>query len=264
MQPLEGISILITRAAHQSAGFIADIEGRGGIAYAIPTIEILPAASWDACDRALEGLHMYDGLIFTSANGVSFFFQRIAALGIATSSLSTKKTFVVGTKTRDELAAHGVAVTTMPERFTADDLAAAIDHEDLHGRTFLFPRGDLGSTTLQDTLRLLGASVDAVPVYRTVRPTGSEAERLRSLVLGGKVRIATFTSPSTFRNFIDLFDVRERESIRKTVVFAAIGPVTARAIRSDGFAVPIESVESTTGSLTSAIEAFVRLHEVHH
>jgi uroporphyrinogen III methyltransferase/synthase len=256
--PLEGISILITRASHQSAEFVAGIERLGGTAYAIPTIEIRPPASWEACDRALDGIHMYDGLIFTSANGVEFFFRHLIDLGTAPSELSSKKIFVVGEKTRDALSTQGLSITLMPAKFTADELARAIGHEDLHGRTFLFPRGNLGKDTMQDTLRLLGATVDAVTVYTTVHPADEHVHRIRALVLEGSVHIVTFTSPSTFSNFVNVFTPAEIESIRSRILFAAIGPVTTTFIRSAGFPVPIQASESTTASLTEAIERHIR------
>ena len=46
----------------------------------LPTIEIHPPADPAPLDRAIAELPSYDWLIFTSANGVRFFMERLAAL----------------------------------------------------------------------------------------------------------------------------------------------------------------------------------------
>ena len=84
---LSGKTILVTRAAHQAASAVRIIERHGGTAIVFPTIEILPPPSWDACDRTLNILHMYDGIIFTSTNGVEFFFQRYQERNISVGDL---------------------------------------------------------------------------------------------------------------------------------------------------------------------------------
>ena len=43
----------------------------------MPTIEIRPAADYGPLDRAIADLAAYDWLIFTSANGVRFFLERL-------------------------------------------------------------------------------------------------------------------------------------------------------------------------------------------
>ena len=65
---LHGISILVTRAAGQAEQLVRLIEERGGTAVVVPTIEIVPPAGWEACDRAIERLSAYDGVLFTSVD----------------------------------------------------------------------------------------------------------------------------------------------------------------------------------------------------
>ena len=161
MQTLSGTSILITRAEHQASEFISLVKERGGVPVLFPTIEIGEPTSWDPVDRAIEALYMYDGLIFTSANGVEAFFNR---LGGAVSSLSSKLLYAVGEKTAKTVSRFGLKVTLMPEKFTVSELAIIIEQQDLKGKTFLFPRGNLGKDILQDSLKLLGANVDSQPV----------------------------------------------------------------------------------------------------
>jgi uroporphyrinogen III methyltransferase/synthase len=250
---LKGRTILVTRAAGQADDLVHALERLGGKAVVFSTIEILPPASWEACDKALDGLYMYDGLLFTSRNGAEGFLGRASERQIDPKALRAKKIFVVGAKTKEAVEHHGYSVTAMPERFTAADLSKAIDQEDLKGKAFLFPRGNLGSDILPDTLKLMGASVDSIQVYRTVPATSGD--KLRTMILAGGIDVVTFTSPSTFSNFCSLFSRTELFELVRHTKIAVIGPVTERAVEEAGLEADIVAPSSTVESLVEAIAA---------
>ncbi len=250
---LSGKKILITRSAHQACDIMQAIERQGGKAIVFPTIEILPPVSWDACDRAINSLYMYDGLIFTSTNGVEHFLQRLRELNTTTDHLSSKMIFVVGEKTREAVEQEGLHVTVMPDKFTAADLSKKLESEDLHGKTFLFPRGNLGRDTLLDNLKLLGANVDSVIVYQTAKPQQHRIEEVRTMLLNGDIDVATFTSPSTFKNFAVLFSKKELCEIVDKMKIAVIGPATAKAVEEENLEADIVANQSTVESLVEAL-----------
>lgn len=254
--------ILITRSAHQARELVRMIEDNGGIAVLFPTIEIVPPADWDACDRALHALYMYDGIIFTSANGVEFFFRRMEELTFDSSGLNGKLVCAVGEKTEQALARHGLAVTVMPEKFTAADLSRKLESEDLRQKTFLFPKGNLGSNVLQETLKLLGANVDPVIVYQTVKPEQNAVDELRAALMKGDIDVATFTSPSTFTNFCSLFSHTELSDVFMKTRIAVIGPVTSEAVRNAGFEPAITAKQQTIDSLVESIAEYCRALEL--
>ncbi|MBI1803857.1 MAG: uroporphyrinogen-III synthase [Ignavibacteriae bacterium] len=250
---LQGKTVLITRAADQADSFAHLVEERGGIPIVFPTIEIVPAESWENADRAIDGLYMYDGLIFTSINGVRHFFLRLSGREVPLDGLKQKKMFVVGEKTREAVENHGLTVTTMPEKFTAADLAKTIEHEDLHDRAFLFPCGSLTPDTLADNLKLLGASVDPIIVYQTKKPSREDIFRIRTMLFNDEINAVTFTSPSTFKNFAALFSKIDLRKLQDHTRIAVIGPVTAHAVNESGLEVDITAEKSTIESLVDAI-----------
>src|SRR5512140_2903493 len=128
---LSGKTILVTRAAHQAEDFINLIKQHGGESILFPTIEIAPHDSWEAPDRALDGLYMYDGLLFTSINGVDFFFRRMEERKINIQAIQAKMICVVGERTRQAIEKRGFTVTTVPEKYTALDLARTLQQDDL-------------------------------------------------------------------------------------------------------------------------------------
>src|SRR2546422_9731592 len=103
--PLAGKRILVTRAALQAGELAGNIEKSGGTPVLFPTIEIRPAQSWDECDRSIDRIDGYDGLIFTSTNGVQYFCERWSARGRPIWDLRQKIICVVGEKTRQAATA---------------------------------------------------------------------------------------------------------------------------------------------------------------
>jgi uroporphyrinogen III methyltransferase/synthase len=245
--------VLITRSSGQSDGFAELVRRRGGNPLIFPAIEIVGSPSREASDRAIAALYMYDGLIFTSVNGVEFFMKRLKEAGENPGALRSKLMYVVGEKTAQALKNQGLTPTLMPEKFSASELAKLIDHRDLTGKTFLFPRGNLGTDILQDTLRLMGANIDAVVVYETRKPGDEQLRELRAALLDGMVDVLTFTSPSTFHFFAEAFSKDELKRLLDRALVAVIGPVTAKAIEEAGFEADCVSPASTIESLVEAI-----------
>jgi uroporphyrinogen III methyltransferase/synthase len=253
---LTGKTILITRAAHQAEDLVSRIEQLGGTPILFPTIEIRPPDAWDACDRAIEALYMYDGLIFTSTNGVELFTRRMEENGHSIKELQSKIICVVGEKTQRTVERLGLKVTAMPAKFTAVDLATTLQQENLQGKTFLFPRGNLANDTLPEMLKRLGAAVDAVTVYRTQKPKQENTGAIRTMLLNGKIDVATFTSPSSVHNFVALFSLEEVRRFHNRCKFAVIGPTTRAAFLEIGIEVDIVANKSTMQGLVESITQY--------
>jgi uroporphyrinogen III methyltransferase/synthase len=250
---LTGISVAITRPPHQ-AGELRDlVEAEGGRPILFPTIEILPPAEWAGCDAAIDGLDGFDGVIFTSPNGVSNFIDRAVARGKAAARLCAKEIFAVGEATAKALSARGVAVTAMPERFTSADLAKTIGGGGIEGRRFLFPAGSLTPPAMADSLGRMGASVDTVVVYTTAAPAHDDVDAFYSMVRDGKVSWITFTSPSTVDNFAKIFTGGRAGTVRTMSRIAVIGPTTAHAAEEAGFRPDAVAQKSTAAGLVEAI-----------
>jgi uroporphyrinogen-III synthase len=74
--PLTNKRILITRTRHQASDLAAQLEALGATPILIPTIEIIPPATYAPLDAAITNLGSYNWLIFTSANAVEAFHHR--------------------------------------------------------------------------------------------------------------------------------------------------------------------------------------------
>ncbi len=75
--PLFGQRIVVTRDRRQAAELAEPLEELGAEVLLLPVIEIQPPADSGPLDRAMACLDTYDWLIFTSANAVRSFVERL-------------------------------------------------------------------------------------------------------------------------------------------------------------------------------------------
>jgi uroporphyrinogen III methyltransferase/synthase len=258
---LSGKTILITRASNQTAEIINLINTNGGVAVCLPTIEIHPPENWDPVDNALGQLYMYDGIIFTSLNGVSFFFERMKYFHAIISTLNKKKIFAVGEKTKKALAEQGVTSISVPEKHTALDLSRLMQEENLGGKCYLFPKGDMAKDTIPSALKNLGATVDDVVVYRTKPPSGETVEKIRAMLKANKIDVITFTSPSTVKNFFQIIGDDRKKYFNIKPLIAVIGPTTAGALEEFDLEPDILPSQSSIEAMIESIIFFFNTNE---
>ena len=232
---LSGKTVLITRAASQSAELRSRLEDLGARVIECPTIQIVPPKTWKPVDEAIRRLNTYQWLLFTSANAVEQFMDRMGerrpAIAIA----------VVGSATAAKLDAWGLMPALVPKEFRAEGLLAAFE-ENLVGTRILFPRAEVARELLPEELRRRGATVDIVPVYRTVK---AFAGNIGDILGAERVDCIVFTSPSTIPE--------DLHSLPTGTALAVIGPVTAEAAQLLGLTPDIVPVESTVSGLVDAI-----------
>src|SRR5262249_36661622 len=157
---LSGKTVVITRAASQSADLRSSLEDLGARVIECPTIHIVPPTTWKPVDDAIRRLNTYNWLLFTSANAVEQFMDRMGSRRPAVPIA------VVGSATGRKLGEWGLKPSLVPEDFRAEGLLAAFP-SNLVGTRILFPRAEVARELLPEELRRRGATVDVVTVYRT-------------------------------------------------------------------------------------------------
>lgn len=249
-RPLFGKRIVVTRAREQASDFVEILERQGASVVEFPTIEIVPPASWDAIDGALERLDTYDWALFTSVNGVKYFIERLKAKGRDVRDLKGIKLCAIGPKTASEIEALGLRLDFVPKEFRAEGIIEGLG--DVKGMRILLPRAEVAREILPEELTRMGATVDVVTAYRTVRPEGKTAE-IKDLFRHGKIDIITFTSSSTVTNFLQMFEESEGADLLKGVEVASIGPITAETAKKNGIETAIMPNDYTIPALAEAI-----------
>jgi uroporphyrinogen III methyltransferase/synthase len=241
--------VVITRARGQAADLAAKLEAIGAEVVEFPTIEIRPADDYAPLDDALTRIASYDWLIFTSANGVRFFLERLARAGL---NIDAARAHIcaIGPATRLAAENAGFRVDLMPNEYVAESLVRAFEGIDLHGKRILLPRAAIARDVVPTHLRRQGAVVEVVEAYRTAIPE-SAAQRAHELFAPGrKPDWITFTSSSTVTNFVEAAGAEALEGVR----VASIGPVTTATARKLGIRVTAEARTFTMEGLVAAIQ----------
>ena len=251
-RPLFGRRVLVTRARSQASRLTAALEELGAEVREVPAIRIAPPTDgYAAIDAAIGTLMDYQWLVFTSANGVSAFFARLAAAGKDARALGYAQVAAIGTATAAKLREYGIRADVVPEEFRAEGVVAALKGKLPPHARVLLPRAEQAREVLPDGLRALGATVDVAPVYRT-EAAAADGEALAADLAAGAYDYVTFTSSSTVRNLAKILGGSAPLAHTRA---ACIGPVTAETARELGIEPALVAEEYTIAGLTRAIAA---------
>ena len=252
--PFFGKTILVTRAREQASKLTASLERLGARCLEVPSIRLVePEDGYQAADEAISRIGEYDWVIFTSANGVGRFFERLALAGKDARAFGGAKVAAIGTATAEALKGKGILADIVPREFRAEGIVEALKDEVGTGKKVLIPRAQEAREILPERLRELGAEVTVAPVYRTVAAE-TDGEALRQRLSDGEVDYVTFTSSSTVTNLLRIVGTAEALHGVKT---ACIGPVTAETCRKNGIEPDIVAEEYTISGLVEAMGKFL-------
>ena len=254
-KPLLGRSVVVTRAREQASGLAAQLADLGAEVIQFPTIDIKPLEDYSSVDAAVRNLGAYDWLIFTSANGVKCFWERLEAQGLDARALYGLQVAAIGPATAQAVRSHGIAPDFVPEAYIAESVAEGLIGLGMDGKKVLLPRAREAREVLPEELRKAGAQVDVLPVYETV-PAAHRDEVLQRLE-AGTLDAVTFGSSSTVDNFFAQIpaDTIRNQPEEKRVKFASIGPVTTKTLAKYGFACDIQPEDFTIPALVKALTA---------
>jgi uroporphyrinogen III methyltransferase/synthase len=251
-RPLLGKRIVVTRARTQASDLVRRLSELGAACLECPTIKVEPPSDWAPLDGAIANLADYHWVIFTSVNGVKFFFHRLFALGQDVRALHRVHTAAIGPVTAERLMDYGLKTDIVPESYRAESVVAAFGSQNLAKQAILIPRAAEARPVLPVELTRMGARVDEVPVYRTVPATDGAAELLIQLEKK-QVDLVTFTSSSTATNFKSLLPTERFEDLIRDLTVASIGPITTETAEKLGFRVRITAQTYTIEGLCDAI-----------
>ncbi len=252
--PLFGRKIVVTRDLGQSPLLAEPLEELGAEILFVPVIAIADPSEASELGQAIDRLHTYDWLIFTSVNGVRHFVEALDRSSRDLRSLKAK-ICTIGPATRAAVEALHLRVDVMPTEYVAESLLEALASEDLKGKRVLLPRAAVARDLVPVALAERGAHVDVVEAYRTIMPPMAP-ERARA-ALERKPDWITFTSSSTVKNLVAALGETGRELLQQFQShggkIASIGPITSATVRDFGLRVDAEADPHTIEALVEAI-----------
>jgi uroporphyrinogen III methyltransferase/synthase len=257
-KPLFGKKVLVTRSRSQSSALADAIDDLGGEAVEFPVIQIQEPTKPEklkALDQALQSLSQFDRVIFTSVNGVEFFFHRLKVLNLDIRTMTKAVIAAVGPKTAEALSVKGLHVETLPQTYQAEGLLEKLFPQLKKGEKVLLPRADIARSYLPEKLTELGLEVTAVDVYETIS-SDEGADEIAAQLQNKEINLITFTSSSTVHNLVHILKLQNLEPSRvlEEIDLACIGPVTAQTALDYGLTVKYTAEDATIEGLLSAIK----------
>ncbi len=251
--PLFGEKIVVTRRSEQSGIFAHRLAELGADVLEVPTIKLALPTEKDAIIDCLLELNSYDWLVFTSANGVTAFFDLFFKRFQDLRDLGGARIAAVGPKTAAKLRELHLQVDLQPEEFTASKVAAAFKKfQNIESVKMCLLRAEVANKELPDALQEEGAIVDDIAIYKTVAETEDHTGASERLLADGADWV-TFTSSSTVEHFHARFNLPKLLKQFPQLKLASIGPETTKAIIALGLKPALEAKEHTTDGLIAAL-----------
>ena len=210
-------------------------------------IRISDPPDWRPVDSVLDRLDEFDWIVFSSANGVQYFIERLLKIGGDFGQLRRAKLAAIGPATSNALLRHRLLADVIPPEFRAESLADALAGQ-ASGKRFLLVCASRGREILAEQLRSAGAIVEQVVAY-----TSSDVDMpdpdIAAKLAARKIDWITVTSSSIARSLTALFGEKLRQS-----KLASISPVTSTTLRELGYEPAVEAAEYTMPGLAAAIQ----------
>ena len=230
--PLFGRKLVLTRAADKLPGLALQLEELGAIPVNYPVL------GFEGIHPELPQLEEFDWVLFTSPNGVRFFWDLLRRQDLDARVLGRARLGCIGPSTGKELLRFGLRADLVPPQFVAESFLNSLTDFGIAGNRILIPRAEEAREVLPEGLREQGATVEVLPVYRTFNPAAA-------LELPKDCEAALFTSSSTVRHFV--------QSSGRRLPAACIGPVTAATAEEHDLPVLCVAEEHTVQGLLKAL-----------
>ncbi len=251
-RPLLGKRVLVTRPRHQAGDLVRRLELLGAVPLVLPAVEIGPPVDWAPVDRAIDALDSYQWLVFTSANGVSAFLDRLRERGRDLRALGGIRLAAIGPGTAEALRGNRLEPNVVPAEYRSEALAEALRPR-VADQAVLLARADRGREVLREELGRSAARVEQVAVYRQADAVDVHSPTLDCL-RRGEVDYVTLTSANIARALVRALDEVSRGRLESgQVEVVSISPVTSAAVRELGLPVAAEADEYTVPGLVAAL-----------
>ncbi len=232
MLSFQNKTIVLTRSKNQISNSGSLFKEFGFNVIEFPTIEITEPDDWTEFDILIKS-KKFDLIVFTSANAANFFFDRLTAIKY---EFNFNETLIlaVGSKTTEVCKELFSKVDIVPKDYSAKGILETLNQFYLINKNILIPQSAIAKKDLANELKKRQANVFQVTVYKNVLPNRNELKDIIELIKTTNVDAFIFTSPSTFRNFLNLMEIRNPEEFFGVKVLAAIGDTTKNEIEKFG------------------------------
>ncbi len=252
--PLFGRRIAITRTRDQNSELRDKLEVLGAEVLELPLITITKDVDKHGLVEILAELGTYDWIVFTSANGVRYFFEEFFKAYEEIRNLGLLRFACVGKATAREIESHHLKVECMPDTATGASLADALAATgSLDSAKVIVVTGNLNRDTLVKKLEASGAIVDRLLLYKTEKTDLSNDPVADDFRVKGADAVL-FASSSAVQSFHEQTSSLQLAPGAQKPLLGSIGPQTTETL--EGLDLDL-GFEAKKPSLDSLIEALI-------
>jgi len=250
---LSGRRVVITRPAGQSADWRNRLEAQGAEVLELPLIKVSKDVDLNTLAEVLQEFGAYEWLVFTSANGVKYFFEEFIRVHVDIRALGLVRIAAVGEATAAALTDLHLRVDLQPKKASGEELAMElISRESMDSAKVLVVTGNKNREVLVEKLHEARAIVDTLPVYKT-EETDLAADPVAGDFKAKGADAILFASPSAVQSFFDQAAALKLGAKARKPLAGSIGPTTTATMKQLGVPVDFEAAEPSLDALISAL-----------
>lgn len=244
-KPLSGKRVLVTGSPSmvERLSPILKEEGAEAISFSLIHTESLATKEFE---QAMQEIDSYSWVIFTSANGVECFFDKIKEQRKDIRDFAGIHFAVIGDGTRKALEDHGIYSDFIPTAYSSSDMAKTMIPLMKKEDRVLMLRAEEANKVLPDAFEEAQIANTCIPLYHTV-VDDRKADELSRLIK--TCDYITFASSSAVKAFVSMVeDLNEVEG-----KYISIGPVTTKTAEKLGLSVHKTAVTYTARGMVECI-----------
>lgn len=253
--PLQGRRIAVTRTRAQASELTTKLAALGAETIELPLIQVSKEVSKDTLADVMLEFGGYDWLVFTSANGVKYFFEEFNRLFDDIRSLGIIRIACVGEATAAAVRQFHLKIELQPKVATSDALAdELIATGSLDSAKMLLITGNLNRDAIVQKLEGARAIVDCLQVYKNEKTDLSNDPAAADFRAHGADAVL-FASSSAAQSFVDQAAALKLASGARRPLAGSIGPQTSETMKQAGLSVDFEA---RTPGLDALIDALLK------
>ena len=219
----------------------------------LPLITVSKSVNLETLSEVLTEFGSYEWIVFTSANGVRYFFEEFIRVHEDIRALGLIRIAVVGEATADAIRALHLRVDLQPKKASAEELAKAmIDRESMDSAKVLVVTGNRNRETLVDLLLEARTIVDRLVVYKT-EESDLGANPIATDFRANGADAILFASPSAVQSFFDQAAALKLGAKARKPLAGSIGPTTTATMKQLGLPVDFEAADASLDALVEAL-----------
>jgi uroporphyrinogen-III synthase len=251
--PLTGRRIALTRPTGTSSAWRERLESSGAEVVDLPLIQVSKSINLDTLAEVLTEFGSYEWLIFTSANGVRFFFDEFIRVHEDIRALGLVRIAVVGEATAAAVRELRLRVDLQPKKASGEELARTlIEREAMDSAKVLVVTGNRNKEELVDRLHEARTIVDRLVVYKT-EETDLATDPVAADFRAKGADAILFASPSAAQSFFDQAAALKLAAKARRPLAGSIGPSTTATMKQLGLPVDFEAADASLDSLVAAL-----------